>query len=188
MKNEIFKFLKLQILIIIGWIFFFALSEIINTFSHFKDYIVIFFLPAGFIITLACIFKWECFLGIFIGAIITGLIYLNGNHICHHLCYFAIFTALSPIIAFLTVNSVTKLGSNLNEINLSTVIIIVFLFSLLSSLLHNGYLLMQRAINLMEFQRDIIIMFTGDFIGAMIFFTILAYFKEPLMKLVNKFI
>ena len=186
MKN-LLKFSELQLLIIIAWLAFFSLNEIITSLLPYKDYIALIFLPAGFKIILACLLRWQCFLGLFIGSIITGLIYLNESN-NHHLWIFSFFSAFIPIIVVLVIDYLCNLGFELSEINLQKIILIAVLYALLSSLMHNSYLLWLGEISLIEYQQDSLAMFIGDITGALIFLTVLSCYRVPLIKIAYKYL
>jgi len=186
MKN-LLKFSELQLLIIVGWIAFFSLNEALTSLLPYKDYIALIFLPAGFQIVLACLLRWQCFLGLFIGSIITGLIYLNESN-NHHLWIFSFFSAFIPIIVVLVIDYLCNLGFELSEINLQKIILIAVLYALLSSLMHNSYLLWLGEISLIEYQQDSLAMFIGDITGALIFLTVLSCYRVPLIKIAYKYL
>ena len=185
MKN-LLKFSELQLLIIVGWIAFFSLNEALTSLLPYKDYIALIFLPAGFQIVLACLLRWQCFLGLFIGSIITGLIYLNESN-NHHLWIFSFFSAFIPIIVVLVIDYLCNLGFELSEINLQKIILVAVLYALLSSAMHNIYLLLLGEISLYQYQQDSLAMFIGDITGALIFLTVLSYYRIPLIIIANKY-
>ncbi len=186
MKN-LLKFSELQLLVIIAWLALFSLNEALTSLLPYKDYIALIFLPAGFKIICACLLRWQCFLGLFIGSIITGLIYLNESN-THHLWVFSFFSALMPIIVVLMIDYLCNLGFKLSEINLQKIILIAVLYALLSSVMHNSYLLWIGEISLIEYQQDSLAMFIGDMTGTLIFLTVLSYYRAPLIKIANKYL
>ena len=81
-----------------------------------------------------------------------------------------------------------NLGFKLREINLQKIILIAVLYALLSSVMHNSYLLWLGEISLIEYQQDSLAMFIGDITGALIFLTILSYYRNALIKLANRYL
>ena len=181
------KELNIQLIIILGWVFFFSLNNFINLIAPYKDYISLIFIPAGFKVVIYCLLKWRAFIGIFFGSILTGYYYLDDNHI-QHLYIFAFLSALSPIIAINIVNLLTKLGEKLEFLTLSKVMLISFLYALISSFAHNTFLLSINEVNFIQYQQDSIAMFIGDLLGAMIFLSLLSYFRKKLIKISFKFL
>jgi hypothetical protein len=81
-----------------------------------------------------------------------------------------------------------KLGFKLSEINLQKIILIAALYALICSALHNTYLLGLGEISFIEFKQDSLAMFIGDITGAMLFLSILSYYRNPLNKLANRYL
>jgi hypothetical protein len=187
MNKDSLIFLELQIVIALGWCFFFSLNETLNLIGPYKDYISLLFLPAGYKIVLACLLKWQCFLGLFIGSIITGLIYLDYN-LTQHLWFFSLFSAFSPVVTVIIIDYFFNLGFKLSEISLQKIILIAALYAFICTALHNTYLLMLGEISFIEFQQDSLAMFIGDITGAMLFLSILSYYRFPLIKLANRYL
>ena len=51
------KELNIQLIIILGWVFFFSLNHLFNLIAPYKDYISLIFIPAGFKIVIYCLMK-----------------------------------------------------------------------------------------------------------------------------------
>ena len=187
MSKDVLKFLELQIVIALAWCFFFSLSEVLNLIGPYKDYISLLFLPAGFKIVLACLLRWQSFLGLFIGANITGLIYLDYDLI-QHLWFFSLFSAFSPILTVIIVDYFFNLGFKLSNISLQKIILIAALYAFICTVFHNTYLYGLGEISFIEFQQDSLAMFIGDITGAMLFLSILSYYRNPLIKLANRYL
>ena len=187
MKKIFYNAVKLQVIIVLTWIFFFSLNHFISFISPYKNYIALIFIPAGFKIVIACLLRWHCFPGLFIGSMITGLIYLDKS-MHDHLWIFSLFSAFSPIVTINIVDNFLSLGYKLKEINLQKIILIAVLYGLVFSALHNTYLFWIEEISFIEFQQDSLAMFIGDFTGAMLFLSILSYYRENLIKLANRYL
>jgi len=180
-------FFELQIVIALGWCSFFSLNEAVNLINPYKDYISLIFLPAGFKIVLACLLRWQCFLGLFIGTNITGFIYLDYN-LTQHFWFFSIFSALCPILSVIIVDYFFNLGFKLSEIILQKIILIAALYAFISTAFYNTYLFGLGEISFIEFQQDSLAMFIGDITGAMLFLSILSYHRNSLIKLANRYL
>jgi hypothetical protein len=66
--------------------------------------------------------------------------------------------------------------------------LISFLYALISSFAHNTFLLSINEVNFIQYQQDSIAMFIGDLLGAMIFLSLLSYFRKELIKISLKFL
>ena len=101
---------------------------------------------------------------------------------------FAFLSTLSPIIAIYIVNLISKLGDKLEFLTLSKVMLISFLYALISSFAHNTFLLSINEVTFIQYHQDSIAMFIGDLLGAMIFLSLLSYFRKELIKISFKFL
>ena len=187
MKKDSLIFLELQIFIALGWCFFYSINEALNLISPYKDYISLLFIPAGYKIVITCLFRWQCFLGLFIGANITGLIYLDYN-LTQHFWFFSIFSALAPIVSVIIVDYFFNFGFKLSEINLQKIILIAALYAFISTAFYNTYLFGLGEISFIEFQQDSLAMFIGGITGAMLFLSILSYYRNPIIKLADRYL
>jgi hypothetical protein len=181
------KELNIQLIIILGWIIFFGLNHLINLIAPYKDYISLIFIPAGYKVVIYCLLKWRAFIGIFFGSILTGYYFLDNNS-THHIYTFAFLSALTPMIAIYIINLLSKLGDKLEFLTLSKVMLISFLYALISSFAHNTFLLSINKVTFIQYHQDSIAMFIGDILGAMIFLSLLSYFRKELIKISFKFL
>ena len=180
-------FVKLQLLIIAIWVLLFIFNGAINNLLYYNSYIAIIFIPAGFKITIACLFGKRVFLGLFVGSLITALLFLEETMIKHALI-FALLSAGSPILSIWLVNIFMPLGKKLQNLNFHMILVISIMYSIINSFMHNTYLLLSEGLTLEKYQADSLLMFTGDFLGSLIFLFLLSYFKNGILKIINKYI
>ena len=179
--------IRLQFFIITIWILLFILNGAINSFLYHNSYIAIIFIPAGFKITIACLLGKRVFWGLFAGAMITANLFLEDTMI-RHAFMFALLSAGSPIFSIWLVNYLMPLGHKLQNINFQKVLIISVVYSIINSFMHNTYLLMSEGTTFEKYQADSLLMFTGDFLGSLIFLFLLSYFKNGILKIIHKYI
>ncbi len=184
------NFIKLQVTIAIFWIFLYSLNKLFNTFFYEHSYIFIIFLPAGFKIAIACLFEKNFFWGLFFGAIITALIFLEDAMMLYfnnNILIYALITAGSPIFAMWLVNKLLLLGKNLEYLNLQKVLIISVVYSIINSFLHNTYVLLSQDITFEKYQTDSMLMFIGDILGSLLFLIFVSYNRKEIFKIINKY-
>ena len=179
--------IKLQLLIIAIWILLFIFNGSINNILNHNSYIAIIFIPAGFKITIACLLGKRVFLGLFFGTLITALLFLEDAMIRHALM-FALLSAGSPIFTIWLVNMLTPLGKSLENLNFQMILIISVVYSIINSFMHNTYLLLSEGLTVEKYQADSMLMFTGDFLGSLIFLFLLSYYRRGILKIINKVI
>ena len=182
--------IKLQITIAIFWIFLYSLNRVFNTFLYEHSYIFIIFLPAGFKITIACLFEKNIFWGLFFGALITALIFLEDAMVLYfnnNALIYALITAGSPILSIWLINKLLPLGKNLEYLNIQKVLIISVVYSIINSFMHNTYVLLSQDITFEKYQTDSMLMFMGDILGSLLFLTFVSYFRKEIFKIINKY-
>tara|TARA_B100001142_G_C14254641_1_gene624615 strand:+ start:587 stop:1150 length:564 start_codon:yes stop_codon:yes gene_type:complete len=179
------NYVKLQIIIIFLWVILYSLNHSFDDLFGHVSYISYIFIPAGLKIMFACLYGYRIFLGFFIGAILTGLLYLDNDSL-KYLYIFSFFAAAIPVITVYLVNMISPIGGKLEYLNLNKVLLIAFLYALLSSFFHNTYLLTIDAISIHQYKMDSLVMFTGDLIGCLIFLSTLSYFKKSFVSFFNK--
>jgi glucose-6-phosphate-specific signal transduction histidine kinase len=179
--------IKLQLLIIAIWILLFIFNGAINNLLHHNSYIAIIFIPAGFKITIACLLGKRVFWGLFVGSLITALLFLEENMIKHALM-FALLSAGSPIFTIWLVNYLMPLGKKLQSLNFQKILIISAIYSIINSFLHNTYLLISEVISIEKYKSDSLLMLTGDFLGSLIFLFLISLYKKEIFKIISKYI
>lgn len=181
------KYCKLQSIIILLWISLFSFNVLFNNFINHNDYIAIIFLPAGLKITLTCLYGKRAFLGLFIGTLLTALLYID-SLLTTYVLTISLISASSPILALWLINHVSPLGKNLEYLNVYKILSIACSYAFINSFLHNTYLFYIDAISLKTFQINSLMMFAGDILGSLLFLAILSLFKDSLIKFFNKYL
>ena len=179
--------IKLQLLIIAIWVLLFIFNGAINNLLYHNSYIAIIFIPAGFKITIACLLGKRVFWGLFVGSLITALLFLEEAMIKHALM-FALLSAGSPILSIWLVNYLVPLGKKLQNLNFQKILVISVVYSIINSFMHNTYLLMSEGLTFEKYQADSLLMLTGDFLGSLIFLFFLSYYKNGILKIIHKYI
>ena len=179
--------IKLQLVIIAIWVLLFIFNGAINNLLYHNAYIAIIFIPAGFKITIACLLGVKIFLGLFIGSLITALLFLEETMIKHALM-FALLSAGSPILTIWLVNYLLPLGKKLQNIIFQKILIISVVYSIINSFMHNTYLLISEGLTFEKYQANSLLMFTGDFLGSLIFLFLLSYYRRSIMRIIQKYI
>lgn len=181
------NYVKLQIIIIFLWVILYSINHSFDNLLGHVSYISYIFIPAGLKIMFACLYGYRIFLGFFIGAILTGLLYLDNDSL-KYLYIFSFFAAAIPVITVYLVNIISPIGLKLEYLNLNKILFIGFLCAFLSSVFHNTYLLTIDVISLDQYIEDALVMFTGDLIGCLIFLSILTFFKKKIISFFDKYL
>ena len=161
----------------LAWVLLFQLN--MSLFSHLKQthFITWIFIPAGLRLVTILLFGEIAIIGLFIGALLSGLILQIG------LSTAIILSLISAINPYISVN-LTKAFLNIDDLlsNLSAVKLIALSFAsaLFSGVCHNIYF---YSMNMSKQPLiDTVGMFTGDFIGCLL----LLYIFALTIKLIRK--
>ena len=179
--------IKLQLIIIAIWVLLFIFNGAFNNLLYHNSYIAIIFIPAGFKITIACLLGKRVFWGLFVGSLITALLFLEETMIKHALM-FALLSAASPILTIWLVDYLIPLGKKLQNLNFQRILIISVVYSIINSFMHNTYLLMSEGLTFEKYRADSLLMFTGDFLGSLIFLFLLSYYRRDILRIIHKYI
>jgi hypothetical protein len=161
----------------LAWVLLFQLN--MSLFSNLKQthFITWIFIPAGLRLVTILLFGEIAIIGLFIGALLSGLILQIG------LSTAIVLSLISAINPYISVN-LTKAFLNIDDLlsNLSAVKLITLSFAsaLFSGICHNIYFYYMK----MSTQPliDTVGMFTGDFIGCLLLLYIFAF----TIKLIRK--
>ena len=184
------NFVKLQLVVIVIWILLFVFNGAFNSLLYDHSYIFIIFLPAGFKIAIACLFGKRIFWGLFFGSLITALVFITDDalkiYFDNSAVVYALISAGSPIFTMWLINNFMPLGEQLENLNIQKILIIAVVYSIINSFMHNTYSFLSEGITFEKFQVDSILMFTGDFLGSLLFLFIVSYFRRGVLVLTNK--
>jgi len=78
------------------------------------------------------------------------------------------------------------LGEQLENLNIQKILTIAVVYSIINSLMHNTYSYLSESITFEKYQLDSILMFTGDFLGSLLFLFIVSYFRRGVLVFTKK--
>lgn len=168
-----YKNLKLHLFIAISWFLVYSFNFYLLAPLEYKTHISFIFLPAGLKIAAATIFRIEAAIGLFLGSLLTGYLYIKGEY-RHDIVIFSVLNTLSPIAAVYSINLFKNIGKQCEHLTFNTAIAIAIIYSFYSAFFHTFYLYEKYSLTAIEFTQDFIAMFVGDLSGAIIFLTVLA--------------
>ena len=99
---------------------------------------------------------------------------------------YALISAGSPIFTMWLINNFMPLGEQLENLNIQKILTIAVVYSIINSLMHNTYSFLSESITFEKYQADSILMFTGDFLGSLLFLFIVSYFRRGVLVFTNK--
>jgi len=178
-----YKNYRLHLVIAISWLILYTLNYYLLAPLEYKSHISFIFLPAGLRIAFATIFRLEAAIGLFLGSLLTGYFFLEGQY-RSELLVFAMLSTFSPIAAVYTVNLFTNIGKQCENLTIYSAMAISVVYASYCAFFHNFYVFLKYDLSYQEFLTDFLAMFFGDLSGAFIFLTILAMLRA---KIINFF-
>lgn len=154
----IIRNLIIDAIFVLAWVLTFYINNNLPMILTFHDYIALIFLPAGIKFICAYILEARSIPIIFMGCMITNLLFNNNPLILD-----VIISLACSIPMYLTIYLVRKYFSNIMRLNI--IVLITFIYSIFSSIVHN-IVFYFNSINVES--SDIVIMFFGDLIGVLI--------------------
>ena len=176
-----YKNYRLHLVIAISWLVLYTFNYYVFAPLEYKSHISFIFLPAGLRIAFATIFRIEATIGLFLGSLLTGYLFLEGQYRSDMLV-FALLSTFSPIAAVYTVNLFTNIGKQCQNLTIYSATAISIVYASYCAFFHNFYVFIKYDLSLEEFLADFSAMFFGDLSGAFIFLTILAMLRKKIIK------
>jgi len=181
---HIFKQYKLHLTIIVAWFLMYVFNYTVFKPLIYKSHISFIFLPAGIRIIFATIYRKKAWIGLFLGAIITGFFFFESN-LHPYVLLFSAISATSPILAVYSVNAVTPLGGQLEYLDIKKVIAISIMYGIYCGIFHNLATFYLFDLSLQTFISDSFAMFIGHITGSFILLTILASQRHRILQFLD---
>ena len=180
----ILKQYKLHLIIIIAWWAMYIFNQTVFNPLIYKSHISFIFLPAGIRILFATIYLKQAWIGLFLGALITGFLFLDSD-LQSYVLLFSAISATSPILAVYSVNALTPLGGQLEYLDIKKVVAISITYGIYCGVLHNLATFYLFDLSLQTFITDSFAMFIGDMTGSFILLTILASQRHRILHFLD---
>jgi len=184
---KFFFHLRLMIFISLSWIILFSFNKFLFEVFEFTSYANVIFIPAGLQLCFAFIYKINAFLGLLVGALITGVLIGDPQINTSKLIFISLIAASTPILSVYLSDLMLKYGQLLKDITFFKIIITSIIFASISTLFHNVYFVFQGLIFKEQLFESIYIFFLGDIIGTLIFLTFIFNFQIPIKKFIAKY-
>ena len=170
MKSHI---LFITVVVAFFWVLLYCLNHIIFRFTELTPITSLIFIPSGYKIAVVSVFRIRAWLGLFLGALITGYLFLNGFSWID-IVTFSFFSSTLPLIAFKLGEYWISLKSDLSNLRIKHVVLISLIYAVLNGYFHVTYryrdLFMRNGIE----THEILSMMVGDILGILIAMLILS--------------
>lgn len=145
-----------------------------------NDYVALIFIPSGVRIFSVLVFERSGALGVFIGSLLTSVLYLGLTDV-ELVVFSAAVASGTAFISRMACIHIFRLDTNFRNITLPKIFGVCVIFSIVSSLGHQS---MYHAMGLgTNFTDDVFNMFIGDIIGALIFLVASRYIALAIKRL-----
>lgn len=163
----------ITLLIAVLWVLLYKFNHTLFKFTEVTPLTSLIFIPSGFKIAVTTIFRMRAWLGLFLGSISTGYLFLN-HFSPIDITIFSFLSASLTFVALKLCEYFLPLKRDLSNISINHIILMGLIYGLLNSFFHVGYryhvLYVRDAHEIQEF----IDMFVGDVLGILIVMLIIA--------------
>lgn len=167
------NFVSLTGIIALLWIATYTLNKILFSFTAISFYISLIFIPTGFKVACVTIYRWRAILGILIGSVITGLLFVK-ELVWGDILMFALFSACLPFLALKIMESITQLKPSLENISVKFILGLSVVYAFLNSLFHVSYQNNRFCLRHPEDLPHFFSMAIGDILGTLLFMVLIA--------------
>ncbi len=161
------KDFSITLLILVLWVLLYALNHTLFRFTELTQLTSLIFIPSGFKIAVAAILRGRAWLGLFLGSLITGFVFLR-DFSALDVMVLSILSASIPFAALKLGEFVLPLKQDLSNLAVKHILIIGFIYATLNGLFHISYHHQIVLIREAEEIRELLAMIVGDILGILI--------------------
>ena len=173
MVSQTFRFLHLTGVIALLWVVLYSINHTLLKVAEITPYVSLIFIPSGFKIACASIFRERSILGIFLGSLVTGFLFLKSFSLID-LESFSFLSAILPFIALLITEKILTIRTDLSNLCKKRIVLLSVIYAVLNGFFHVTYryhvLFLRDAHKLYEF----FAMAIGDILGVFLFMWMVA--------------
>ncbi len=163
----------ITLLIAVFWVLLYKFNHTLFKFTEVTPLTSLIFIPSGFKIAVTTIFRMRAWLGLFLGALSTGYLFLN-HFAPTDVVIFSLLSASLPLVTLKLCEYFLPLKRDLTNMGVKHITLMGLIYGVLNSVFHVGYryhvLFVRDAHEIQEF----IDMFVGDVLGILIMMLIIA--------------
>lgn len=188
MVRQTFHFLNLTGTIGFLWVILYSINHELFKITEITPYISLIFIPGGFKIACASTFRERSILGIFLGSLITGFLFLK-NFSLVDVAIFSIFSATLPYASLKITEQLLSMKADLSNLCMKRIMVLGLTYAILNGFFHVTYryhvLFLRDPHEIHEF----FCMMAGDVFGILLFMVILSRATKYLLarKRLNAF-
>ncbi len=173
MARQIFHFLGLTSVIGFLWIGLYSLNHILFKMTEITPYISLIFIPSGFKIACASIFRERSILGIFLGSLITGFLFLKKFSMVD-VVIFSCFSATLPFMAFMITEQLLPTKTDLSNLCIKRIALLSVVYAVFNGFFHIAYRYHVLFLRDPHKTYEFLAMALGDILGILVFMLLVA--------------
>lgn len=171
------KDIYIDFIIGVLWIALYSINHWIFKFTEISSITSLIFVPSGYKIGVASVFRMRGFLGLFLGSLATGFIFLKSFNIVD-IAVFSVLSATLPFMALKIMEYLIPLKRDLSNLSIKHILLVGMIYAGLNGVFHIGYehhdLFLRDAHELNE----LFCMMTGDILGILLFMLLVSRFTQ----------
>ena len=155
------------------WVLLYYLNHTLFRFTEVTQLTSLIFIPSGFKIAVTAILRTRAWLGLFLGSILTGYLFLK-NFSAFDVVVFSMLSATLPFLALRLSEYFLPLKRDLSNLKIKHILLMGLIYAALNGAFHVGYryhVLFVRDVNEM---RELLSMMAGDVLGILISMLLIA--------------
>lgn len=169
-----FNYFYTNIGVAIIWIILYVLNFTLFKLAYLNVLTSLIFIPSGFKIACILIFRERAILGLFLGALITGFLFLK-NIMPIHILSLAAFSAIVPFFTLKIFEIIdTPFEASLSNLSDRHIIPLSLIYATLNGLLHIGYRFHYLTLDQPKELKELAVMMLGDILGIFLFMWLIA--------------
>lgn len=180
-----FQGFLITLLIAALWVLLYIFNHHLFRFTEVTQLTSLIFIPSGFKIAVTAILRVRAWLGLFLGSLFTGVVFLK-NFSLMDVTVFSILSASLPFIALKLSEYFLPLKRDLSNMKVKHIFLIGFIYAFLNGLFHVSY--RHQVLFLRETYeiRELLSMMVGDVLGILISMLLIA--KLSKLNVFQKFL
>ena len=167
------------------WVLLYYFNHTIFKFTEVTQLTSLIFIPSGFKIAVTAILRMRAWLGLFLGSILTGYLFLK-NFSAFDVIVFSILSASLPFVALKLSEYFLPLKRDLSNLKIKHILLMGFIYAALNGVFHVGYRYHVLFVRDVHEMHELLSMMVGDVLGILIMMQLIAQLSR--LSMVQNFL
>ncbi len=165
--------LYLTIALSVIWVALYSLNHWLFQFTEITPWVSLVFIPSGFKVACAAIYRWRSILGLFLGSFVTGFLFLK-NFSLVDVAMFSLFSATLPYTALRLSEKILFFENDLSNLSIRRISLLALIYALLNGFFHVAYCYHVLFLRDVHAVKALLSMMLGDVLGVFLFMWMVA--------------